>query len=458
MDVRTWASGPDVINDSETYAKKLSALIRLRTVSFTEYDKVDLTEYRKLPDYFTNHFPLLTAAVEHHSLNEYAHIFHWKGSDPSLRPALLLAHFDVVPADSAEWSVDPFSGLIDRTHVWGRGSLDTKCTMAGILEAAERLLAQGFKPKRSLYFAFGGDEETFGVEGAQKIAAYFESEGIEFEFLIDEGTIIADGMLDDVEAPIALIGTGEKGYADIVLETKGRGGHASMPSKDNPATILAAAVGRLEQKKPKRRLSYSVRHFLRALVPHVSFWKGLVYANLWLFAPVVKKAMSKSGQTRALIQTTEALTMIDAGTSANVLPLHGRCVYNVRILPGETVMGTLERFRRTVNNPAVEVFLLDEREVNDPLPETAIDDGTARKLMKVVRGVAADAVIAPFLSTVTTDSKYYRNCTKRIYRFVPMVLNAEELGLIHGIDERISKENLGRILRFYVDVMITMSE
>lgn len=456
---------PDPNNPAETCVKssaiapaeKLAGALRIKTVSHADYSAIDLGEYKKMPGYFSDNFPLLMNTAEFTVLNDFAYIFYWKGSDSGLPPGLLLAHFDVVPADPAGWGVPPFEGRVENGFIWGRGALDTKCTLVGMLEAAERLIEQGFQPKRSWYFASGGDEETFGVEGARKLSAYFQEKGIYFDFVLDEGTFVASGMFSDIQAPLALLGISEKGYADIVLQTEGKGGHASMPPKHNPATELTDAVGRIERGRKKRRITYTVKRFLHALVPHVSFLKGIIYANIWLFGPIVKHVMAGNSQTRALIETTAALTMLRAGESENVVPSRARGVYNVRILPGETVVEVCKYFENGIANERVSVSVLDEREVNDPVWETSFDDEMSSRIVAVIRSVFPDAVIAPYMSTVTTDSKYYQNVTDRIYRFVPMVLTSEEVKHIHGVDERISVENLGKIFAFYTTLFTTVS-
>lgn len=453
---RTKSKGKDVssLKTADTPLQppvlKLAELIKLPTVSFTDYGTIDKDAFAGMKNYLETNFPNLLRAAELIILNEFSYIVHWKGSDPELKPGLLLAHFDVVPADSGDWSVPPFEGRIQDGYVWGRGALDTKCTLIGMLEAAEQLVLNGFRPRRSWYLTSGGDEETFGIEGAQKIAAYFEKEGIRFEFVLDEGTIVSSGMLSDVQKPLALLGICEKGYADILLETEGPGGHASMPPAKNPATVLLRAVSRIEGRKKRRKITYSLKYFLHSLSPHVSFWKALVYSNIWLFSPVIKRIMDRSPQTRALVETTSALTIFSAGEKENVIPSHARAVYNVRILPGETVAGTMRKFVKLIRNPEVRVSLLDEREVNDPVSETSYEDEISRRIVGVIRKVFPEAVVAPFMSTVTTDSKYYQNLTDRIYRFVPMILTPEKLQRIHGVDERISFENLSYILHFYV--------
>lgn len=440
-------------NEAPIFAEKLAELISFETVSYSDYGAIDLREYQKLPGYFEKNFPHVWAECSYYSLNGFSHIFKWDGSDPELKPALLLAHFDVVPADASDWSFDPFEGGVEGGFVRGRGSLDTKCTLAGIMEAAELLIREGFRPKRTFYFAFGGDEETYGVEGAQKIAAHFKEAGIYFDYVLDEGTIVASGMLSDIAKPIALIGLSEKGYADIVLQTAGKGGHASMPPKQNPAVELVKGISKIEKNRCKRRITYTVKRFLHSLIPYVSFLKKIIYGNIWLFGPIIKSVMSKGGQTRALIETTKALTVLESGNKENVIPLGGRAVYNIRILPGETVEEVLHRFQKKLRRNSIDVSVLDEREVNNPVWETSAEDELYRRFEQVITDVFPEAITAPFLSTVTTDSKYYRDVTERIYRFVPIILTADDLGLIHGSDERISFDNLRNILRFYTKVM-----
>lgn len=147
-----------------------------------------------------------------------------------------MAHYDVVPVEEQRWAHPPFCGEVFDGELWGRGTLDTKITLLGVMEAAESLIRQGFVPKQDVYFAFGGDEEVSG-HGAKDIIAYLKQQGVKPAFVVDEGGAVVDGVFPGVTHPLAVIGIGEKGMMDVVLTAKSEGGHASHPTR--PSAVAA---------------------------------------------------------------------------------------------------------------------------------------------------------------------------------------------------------------------------
>ena len=186
-------------------AERLSSFIQLETVTYNDFSRIDIKEHRKIEKFFKKNFPSLLPLVNFKKLNDFAYIFRWEGKNKDTKPVLFMAHFDVVPAQDGAWEHPPFSGDIDSGQIWGRGTLDTKSSLLGILESAESLAKEGFTPETTLYFAFGGDEEIMGLHGAVNIVKYFEEEDISFSWVLDEGSIIAENMLTMVSEPIALI-------------------------------------------------------------------------------------------------------------------------------------------------------------------------------------------------------------------------------------------------------------
>ena len=402
-------------------------------------------------------FPLVFEHLTFTKINDLAYLFFWEGTDPALKPGLLTAHFDVVPADGALWTRPPFDGAIEDDFLYGRGTLDTKCTLLGILEAAELLLAEGFAPRRSWYFAFGGDEELIGNRGAGEISRYLEEQNITCEFALDEGTVVADGLIEGINRPIALLGISEKGYASIQLTVSGKGGHASSPPDTSTIGILADAIGALETKQSPPRLTDAVDRFLQSLAPHSRGLRRPAYRHPALFAPLIKKIMTGAPATAALVRTTRAATMIKGSEKDNVMPTSAEAVFNTRILPGDTVESTLEEFKKTIADPRVELALFKPETAHDPIPESPLTGEAYKKLEETVQSVFPEAVPAPFLSIVTTDSRYYRNITDCIFRLSPLKLTQEEIARIHGIDERISFDNIDRVITFYKKLITTFS-
>ena len=364
-----------------------------------------------------------------------------------------MAHFDVVPAQKEGWAHPPFSGDNADGQIWGRGTLDTKNSLMGILEAAEKLLTQKFTPETTIYFAFGGDEEIMGLHGAVEIVKHFKKQAISFNWILDEGSIIAENMLTMVDAPLALIGIAEKGFANIKLTARATPGHASMPPDHTASGLIARAVYRLERKPFPVSLTKTVRSFLQTLVPHVSFSFALVFSNLWLFGPLVKLIFKKSATTAAMVRTTQASTVLEGSTKDNILPDKAQAIVNVRILPGETKASILKRMQKIVHDSKVSVAFTSEEDASNPVAESDINGWGYKSLVKTVRRVYPQAITAPFLVTATTDSRHYKDIADNIYRFVPMVLTGKDLKKIHGFNESISVENYTLIINFFTELL-----
>ncbi len=437
-------------------AERLSSIIQLQTVTYNDFSMINRAEHRKIESFFTENFPQVCKTLNLVKLNDFAYIFTWEGTDKTAKPILLTAHFDVVPAQEGDWEHPPFSGDIAEGKIWGRGALDTKNSLTGILEAADILIAEGFTPETTIYFAFGGDEEIMGLHGAVQIVEYFKQQNISFQWILDEGSIIAENLLTMVTAPLALIGIAEKGFANIQISAHTTPGHASMPPEHTASGLIARAVYRLEQKPFPVHLTKTVRGFLKALIPYVSFPLALVFGNLWLFGPLVKIIFKKSPTTAAMVRTTQAATVLKGSKKDNILPDKAEAVVNVRILPGEDKMDVLKRMRAVVHDPQVTIGFTAEKDASNPVKESAAGGRGYRAIKDAISTVYPECIVTPFLVTATTDSRHYKEITDNIYRFVPMVLTGDDLKKIHGFNESISIENYTLIINFFTQLIRTI--
>jgi carboxypeptidase PM20D1 len=396
-------------------------------------------------------YPRFHAVAERTVLDSFQVVYRWAGSDPDLAPALLLAHYDVVPAEAAAWTADPFGAELRDGFVYGRGALDTKNSLIACLEAAEALAARGFRPRRDLYFAFGGDEERSGHKGAVQAAARFAAIGRRFAWLLDEGSAVVDRLLPGIDRPLALIGLAEKGFLNLELSVEQKPGHASRPPRVQAAAVLGRALDRLSRRPFPMELTPTVADFFRAAAPLLKPPFAWAAARPRLAAPLLFADAGLSPDLAALLRTTVAMTQLSGAPTDNVLPSAVRAVLNLRLLPGWSIDRALAFVRRAVADPRVKAAVSPARPASEPVPPLASGEGAPgwAELSAALAAAFPEAAVLPFLVTATSDSRHYAHLADAVYRFSPMRLGPAELAGIHGHDERISLDNLAAGIDFY---------
>jgi len=445
---------PDIPLNGEEAARHLSGALQFKTISYQDPAQFDKETFQNLHKYLEKTFPEAHATLEKEVVSDYSLLYTWKGTNEQLNPILLMAHLDVVPVEKGtepQWTYPPFEGAIKEGYIWGRGSMDIKEGVLGILEAVETLLKDGFNPDKTIYLAFGHDEEVGGRNGASNIAALLKSRGVSLEYVLDEGGSITKGVVPGVSVPVALVGAAEKGYISLELTVKAKGGHSSIPPKDTALGILSAAIYRLEENRPPGRLQKTVRQLFEYVGPEMSFARKLVFANLWLFGALVKRQLAQSPETDALIRTTTAPTIVEGGTKENVLPRKVRAVVNFRILPGDTTENVINRAREIINDPRVEIAILEQKWEPSRISDTTSESFIT--LQKTVRQIFPGTVVAPYLVTGATDSRYYAVLTDNVFKFVPLMVTPRDLSRAHGIDERIGVEDFRKCITFFIQLI-----
>ena len=444
------AAIPRVAIDEKSAADHLSAAIRFRTISSATDAEQNADAFRAMQAYMAETFPAFHAVAKREVINGLSLLYSWQGSDPGATPIGLLAHQDVVPSapgTESHWQAPPFDGTIRDGFIWGRGSWDDKGNLFSILEAAEQLAKDGFRPKRTIYFAFGADEEVGGQRGASAIAKLLAQRGVKLDYVIDEGLVIADGMLKGLDRPAALIGIAEKGYATLDLSLTATPGHSSMPPKQSAIGTMSAALAKLDRHRMPARLQGTALEMLETLAPEMNPVNRIVLSNLWLFKPLLVREFGKSPSTDALIRTTTALTIVNAGNQDNVLPGRVDATVNFRLQPGDTEADVTDHVKRTMENDAITVT---RRDVNTEAPPvTSTQTEAYRALNRTIREVFPDVVVAPGLMLAATDSRHYAGIAQSIFRFSPVRARAEDLSRFHGTNERLSIANYADMIRFY---------
>jgi len=440
--------------DRDGAVKRLSAAIRFKTISFQEPSDAFAQEFTRLHVFLAKSFPRVHQQLTKETVNDHSLLFAWNGKDTRLKPMMLMGHMDVVPVDApteTHWTHPPFAGQIADGYIWGRGTMDDKVSVLGILEAVEYLLSAGFRPQRTIYLAFGHDEEIGGHNGAAKIAELLRARGVELEYVLDEGMNVVDGIIPGIAAPAALIGIAEKGYLSLELSVETAGGHSSIPPIDTAIGIISRALQRLEAAPFPARLSGPTRRMLEFLGPEMAWPQRLALANLWIFDPLVTKQLAASPLTNAIIRTTLAPTLFNAGINEYILPTQASAVVNLRILPGDTIAGIAEHVRQTIDDPRVKIAALPIRV--EPSEVSDIEAASFQLIHRTIRQAIPEALVAPALLVAGTDSRYYAPLTKNIYRFLPITLRPDDARRYHGIDERISLQDYERCVRFYAQLI-----
>lgn len=443
------AAAPTVIPIDQAAIGRLSAAVRIPTI--TEFGKPpNITQFRKMHALLEVSFPRVHATMAREVIDSGTLVFTWRGTDTSLAPVLLMGHQDVVPVEPGtemDWKHPPFSGDIADGWIWGRGTLDDKINVMGLMEAAEALIAGGFKPRRTVYFVFGHAEEG-GPAVMRRVAELFEKRGIRPWFVLDEGGAVGENQVPGVPGRVGLIGVAEKGYLSLKLTAHGDGGHSSMPPRATAVSILGEAVAEVQETLLPARLDGATRAMLDAVGPSMSFGMRVVMANLWLTAPLVTRMMAGQRAGNAMVRTTTAATMVSGGVKDNVVPVTATAIVNFRLLPGDSVSWVVSRVKAMVDDGRVTV---------EPLPGMAVEatrvspDTTDafRLIAAAVRESFGTRVVAPYLVVGGTDSRNFERVSPNVYRFAPIVATSETLGLIHATNERVGVDNYLGAIAFY---------
>jgi carboxypeptidase PM20D1 len=440
--------------DADLIGGNLAVAIRCETVSVDRGEPPNPGAFRELRRVLETLYPRVHTTLMREIISDHSLLYTWRGSNPELLPVLFCAHMDVVPADPDtldQWEHPPFSGEIVDGFVWGRGTLDNKSQVIGLLEAVEHLIKDGFTPERSLYLAFGQDEEVGGQAGAVKIAAFLEERGERLELVLDEGGAITQGMLLGVDEPVALVGIAEKGHLSLRLRVAGKTGHSAAPPPSSAIGILARAITSIEDS-PLRAHLFSIQRTYRTLGSAASPWLQMFFANLWLFGGALRRRIESKPQTNAAIRTTAAVTMINGGVKENVLPHKAEALVNFRLFPTDTIAEVCDHARKVIDDQNVEIEAV-EGSAWEASPVTPPDSGAFVSLSRAIRQVYPGVEVAPYLVMGATDARHYCSLSDHVLRFTPLFMQPEDIQTVHGINERVNVAALGRMVQFYIHLM-----
>lgn len=450
-------SGEDLYGDldADGAVSRLSEAVRCRTVNAGEKRDND-SEFEKLRTVIKKGFPNVMRAGEMELIGRSI-LITIPGSDSSLHPCLYMSHQDVVPVvegTEGDWTHDPFSGDVAEGAVWGRGTLDIKNMVFGILEAAEYLLKKGANFRRTAFLAFGDDEETINT-GARDIAETLKAKGIRPEFVLDEGGgMIPDGAVFGAPGTAVLcVDVMEKGYADLEIQVKSEGGHSSRPFGGSSLERISRAIVAICDSRLPVFLPDPIKSLLAKMQPYVTEEPLCsLLSDIEHNSADIASLLLKNSDTSHYVTTTVAPTMIQGGSDAcNVLPQNMSAVINFRINQGLTAEDIMDMCREAVSGQDVELRFI---QANDPSEIARTDGFGYRTLTDTASRFFKDVIVVPCLSTGATDAHRYEIVCDTCLRFSPFIVSPdEEEKEVHGTDEHISIRSYLQGIRFLIKMM-----
>ena len=432
--------------DSNVVAQKLSQAIQFKTVSHPLGKPGRPAAYKEFIEWLEVAFPNASNSMTRTIVGGFTPLYLWKGTDISQRPVLVSGHYDVVPIEG-EWSRDPWKGEISEGYVWGRGALDMKGSVISFMEAVDRLAADGFRPQRDIYIAITQDEEIGGAGGAAAVITYFKENNISIDWSLDEGSFVLRDIITSIDKDIASINIAEKGNMTVQITAKGVGGHSSLPHRDTAVSNLARAIVELQREPVPGGLTDVSKSMFDTLGRHMGIAERVLFANSWLFKPLLEYILSQKNTTDAVLRTTKAPTMLEGSKADNVLPQAASVFVNFRLHPRDDEGTILSHITKQIQQDHVDIDVIKVRAAS---PVSAHNNDAFEKLSLAAHAVFGDVIVVPGITIAGTDSGRYSTYVDNSYRFLPFVFTSDDIALLHCKDERISIENLGMAVKFYM--------
>ena len=423
-----------------SYGAALQEMIRCKTVSVR--DSYDDTEFAKLRTVVEKRFPLLHEKASRQIFSQDCWMYSIPGKDPT-RNILLMSHHDVVSADE-EWKYDPFSGTIEDGVIYGRGAADTKGSLCAILAAMEQMLAEGFQPEVNVYIGSSHNEEL-GGDGITSAREYFQSQGITFEVVLDEGGAIVDPPLGNMNCEkCAMVAVHEKGRCKVTCTATWESNHVSLTGfKNNPVDRMAAFIHEISTGKVfLTRFTPPVKHMFSELAPYCGFPMNVLFCNLWLFGGLIRRVLPSINATAGgMIGTTCAFQTISGGTNEKICTATAM----LRNINEEDLKTDLEAFRAVAKKYGIEVEITHQEYYAPADMSSAAYAYTMDCLHKVFPRYPA----APYILPAGTDAWKLTPVCGCVLRFAPTRMSAKQLASIHAVNENLDVSAVAEAAAFY---------
>ena len=438
--------------------QRLAGALAIRTLSAGHNPGTDEDTWAAFHSYLAQAFPRTHEILEKETVSGRSLLLRWPGTEPELGPILLTAHMDVVPVqnrDEEAWRHPPFAGIVDAGYIWGRGAVDNKGAMFGILEAVEASLESGFSPRRTILLGFGHDGESGGLSGARQITALLESRGIHPDWVLGEGLYLVTGMVPGIQDPLGVVAVAEKGRMEVRLTARSGGGATSMPPRSTALGTLSAAVARLEETAFPAEVRGPAREFLETLGPYMDPGTRLLVANLWLLGRPVARALTESSILNTSLRTTIAPAVFEVDFDGTELPSEASALLHLSIAPWDSPQSVLDQMRSVLADLEIEVAEVDEGGgTSNP---TVVHSSESRGF-QIIRGAIHRAfpdvaAVVPGLAGRGTDIRHYSSVSESVYGFSPFWIDDETLREIHGDGERVRVSVYLDVVRFYGELI-----
>ncbi len=438
--------------DLERYISNLSKAIQIPTIANRDESLVDWSKFDEFHAFLKEAYPLIHEKLELQIISTRSLMYHWKSEHPEKEPICMLAHQDVVPVTPGtedDWEYPAFSGAVADGFVWGRGALDIKNHLIGVMEAVETLLEEGYVPERDIYLCFGHNEEVMAEGddcGATCMMNWFKERGIRLDSVIDEGGAILSVKVDKViDGHLAGVGIAEKGHVDFEISVNAKGGHSSQPPKHSALGQLSKIVCELENHQFKAELTDQLYSLFTEIGKNTTYPVRCVMSNLPVLKPIVTKICSNIPPVASMMRTTTAITMADGSPAPNVLPQKASVVGNFRIMPGQTIED-VEAHIRKYAGPKAEVKLIGGK---NPSKISPTDSRAFKVIADICKSMDPKAIVAPYLVMGGTDARQYEDVCDNIYRYSPFLMDTGLLLTTHGTNERIPVSSLADGVAFF---------